>query len=239
MAEKDFTPLIQPEPELRQTKDQPQGVLKKNLKTFVYLGAALLVIVAAFFSSNGKKTPSQQATKGQPPQPMLQDNTDNNVRDLKNQVQAERQKDQQTSQAAAAQDPALAAASGLTPAQQTAAAAYGPTGIAAPCAPGQPCPQAPPGYGQPNAQPHAHRSGAGDDHACLVWRSGVPCLRPRRFGVQHGEVPEPLHAAHLRLCDGALFHHPLGRGTRARKFSLKVDFSSDFALVLSARLRYA
>jgi type IV secretion system protein VirB10 len=158
MAENEINPRTpqQPEPELRQTKGQPQGVLKKNLKTFVYLGAALLVIVAAFFSSNGKKTPSQQGTKGQPPQPMLQDNTDNNVRDLKNQVQAERQKDQQADLAAAAQDPTLAAASGLspaTPAQQTAAAAYGPTGIAAPCAPGQPCPQAPPAYGQPNAQP--------------------------------------------------------------------------------------
>jgi type IV secretion system protein TrbI len=156
MAENDFTPPIQPEPELRQTKDQPQGVLKKNLKTFVYLGAALLVIVAALFSSNGKKTPTQQAAKGQPPQPMLQDNTDNNVRDLKNQVQAERQKDQEAVLAAAAQDPALAAASGLspaTPAQQAAAAAYGPTGIAAPCEQGQPCPQAPAGYGQPNAEP--------------------------------------------------------------------------------------
>jgi type IV secretion system protein VirB10 len=152
MAENDFTPPIQPEPEIRQTKDQPQGVLKKNLKTFVYLGAALLVIVAALFSSSGKKTPPQQAAKGQPPQPMLQDNTDNNVRDLKNQVQAERQKDQQAA-LSAAQDPALATASGLTPAQQTAAAAYGPTGIVAPCTPGQPCPQAPPGYGQPNAQP--------------------------------------------------------------------------------------
>jgi len=42
---------------------------------FVYLGAALLVIVAALFSSTGKKTPAQQAAaKGQPPQPVLQDN---------------------------------------------------------------------------------------------------------------------------------------------------------------------
>jgi hypothetical protein len=31
-------------------------------------------------------------TKGQPPQPMVQDNTDNNVQDLKNQLQAEQQK---------------------------------------------------------------------------------------------------------------------------------------------------
>ena len=62
----------------------------------MYLGAALLVIVAALFSSTGKKTPAQQAAaKGQPPQPMLQDNTDNNVQDLKNQLKAERDKEQQ------------------------------------------------------------------------------------------------------------------------------------------------
>jgi len=96
--------------------------LQKNLKTFVYLGAALLVIVAALFSSTGKKTPAQQAAaKGQPPQPTLQDNTDNNVQDLKNEVQTEREKEQQAAMAAAAgQDPALASA---TPAQQAAAAA--------------------------------------------------------------------------------------------------------------------
>ena len=143
MPENEINPQseLRPEPELRQTKEQPKGVLQKNLKTFVYLGAALLVIVAALFSSSSNKTPSQQVTKGQPPQPMLQDNTDNNVRDLKSQVQAERQKDQQAALAATAQDPALAAATGLsqaTPAQQVAAAAYGPTGVAAPCAPGQP-----------------------------------------------------------------------------------------------------
>ena len=148
MAENDLDPQLQSEPQLRLSKDQPQGVLKKNLKTFVYLGAALLVIVAAFFSSSGKKTPTQQA-KGQPPQPMLQDNTDNNVQDLKNQLQAERQKEQQQTALAAA-DPTLA---GATPAQQTAAAAYGPTGLAAPCVPGQPCPQVQPGYVQPNGQP--------------------------------------------------------------------------------------
>jgi len=105
--------------------------LQKNLKTFVYLGAALLVIVAALFSSSGKKTPAQQASaKGQPPQPMLQDNTDSNVQELKNQIQAERQKDQQARIAAAAMgDPALASA---TPAQRTAAAAYGRPALLAP-----------------------------------------------------------------------------------------------------------
>ena len=114
MTENAFTPHTEPqaEPTLRRNLELPKGVLQKNLKTFVYLGAALLVIVAALFSSSGKKTPGQQASaKGQPPQPTLQDNTDNNVQELKNQLQAERQKEQQATMAAAALgDPALASA---------------------------------------------------------------------------------------------------------------------------------
>ena len=97
MTENIFTPHTeaaaepQAEPTLRRNLELPKGVLQKNLKTFVYLGAALLVIVAALFSSSGKKTPAQQASaKGQPPQPALQDNTDSNVQELKNQLQAER-----------------------------------------------------------------------------------------------------------------------------------------------------
>jgi type IV secretion system protein TrbI len=116
-----------------------QGVLQKNLKTLVYLGAVSLVIVAAMFSSSGKKAPVQQAaTKGQPPQPSLQDNTDNNVQELKNHVRGERQKEQQAAAAAAAMgDPALTSAT----AQQAATAGYGATGTGAPCLPGRPCPQ--------------------------------------------------------------------------------------------------
>ena len=114
MTDNVFTPHTesQAEPTLHRNLELPKGVLQKNLKTFVYLGAALLVIVAALFSSSGKKTPGQQASaKGQPPQPTLQDNTDNNVQELKNQLQAERQKEQQATMAAAALgDPALASA---------------------------------------------------------------------------------------------------------------------------------
>jgi type IV secretory pathway VirB10-like protein len=142
MTENVFTPHTEPpaEPMLQRNLELPKGVLQKNLKTFVYLGAALLVIVAALFSSSGKKSPAQQVNgKGQPPQPALQDNTDSNVQELKNQLQAERQKEQQATMAAAAvADPALAS---TTPAQQAAAAAYGPSGVAAPCVPGRPCPQ--------------------------------------------------------------------------------------------------
>jgi type IV secretory pathway VirB10-like protein len=138
MTENAFSPPT--EPTLHRYLELPKGVLQKNLKTFVYLGAASLVIVAALFSSSGKKSSTQQAaSKGQPPQPTIQDNTDSNVQELKNQLQAERQKEQQAAlAAAAAPDPSLASA---TPAQQAAAAAYGPTGVAVPCVPGRPCPQ--------------------------------------------------------------------------------------------------
>ena len=91
MTEDSFSTNVDPEPELRHVQVEPKGVLQKNLKMLVYLGAAVLVIVAAIFSSIGKKT---QGTKGQPPQPMVQDNTDNSVQDLKNQLQAEQPKTQ-------------------------------------------------------------------------------------------------------------------------------------------------
>src|SRR6202046_926213 len=154
MTENVVTPQTEPqaEPTLHRSMELPKGVLQKNLKTFVYLGAASLVIVAALFSSSGKKTPAQQASrKGQPPQPTLQDNTDSNVQELKNQLQAERQKEQQATMAATALgDPALASA---TPQQRSAAATYGPTGLAVPCIPGQPCPQAQQGNMQMHLTP--------------------------------------------------------------------------------------
>jgi type IV secretion system protein TrbI len=72
MPENTFTPdtqthTVQAEPTLRRYLNLPNGVLQKNLKTFVYLGAALLVIVAALFSASGKKSPTQGPTaKGHP-----------------------------------------------------------------------------------------------------------------------------------------------------------------------------
>src|ERR1700690_3636404 len=160
MTENDRTSHVEPqvEPTLRGLLEQPKGVLQKNLKTFVYLGAALLVIVAALFSYTGKKTPAKQAAaKGQPPQPTLQDNTDNNVQDMKNQVQAERQKEQQAANiAAAAQDPALASA---TPAQQAAAAALGPSREApTSCGSGRPCGQAQQGTMPPQLTPEQQQA---------------------------------------------------------------------------------
>ncbi len=133
-----------PEPELTMKATDPKGVLQKNMKMFVFLGACALVILAAIFSSAGKKSSTQAASKNQPPQPMLQDNTDNNVADLKTQLEAEKEKEQQATLAAtAAGDPALKNA---TPAQQAAAAGYTPSGLPVGCVPGHPC--GPNGYPQ-------------------------------------------------------------------------------------------
>jgi type IV secretion system protein VirB10 len=125
---------------LRRQEREPKGVLRKNLKPLLYLGAALLVIFAAIFSGTSKKTPAQKgANSHQPPQPMLQDSTDNNVQDLRNQVAAAQQKAaQQAANSVPPPDPPLAIG---TPAQQAAASPYGPTGQPAPCVPGQPCAQ--------------------------------------------------------------------------------------------------
>ena len=136
---------LQDFPEVRRKATEPKGVLQKNLKIMLYLGAALLVILAAVFSSVGRKDANGKGApaKDAPPQPTVQDNTDNNVQDLKNQLAEERLKEQQQAANASNTEPALAMA---TPAQRAAAAAYSPTGQAMPCVPGQPCPQV--SYGQ-------------------------------------------------------------------------------------------
>jgi hypothetical protein len=45
---------MQPEPELHKKSIDPKGVLQKNMKPVMYLGAAALVILAAVFSAHTK-----------------------------------------------------------------------------------------------------------------------------------------------------------------------------------------
>ena len=97
------TPTPAPEPLLQNKIPMPKGVLQKNLKMLVYLGAAGVLIAASILSSKGKQ-PVKTGTKGGPPQPFVQDTTDNNVQALRSQVEAERSKQQQ--------DAALMAATG-------------------------------------------------------------------------------------------------------------------------------
>jgi type IV secretion system protein VirB10 len=148
MTEQTMAQTPQNEPELKRNSLDPRGVLRKNAKALMYLGVALLVILAAVFSSRTKPTNEKSAaTQNLPPQPTVQDNTDNNIQDLKSQLAAERQ--HEAEKAAAQQgmtDPALSIA---TPAQRAAAASYSATGQGSPCLPGQPCVQQPVyGYAQ-------------------------------------------------------------------------------------------
>jgi type IV secretion system protein VirB10 len=125
------------EAELRNNEKEPKGVLPKYLKPGLYAGAVIVVLGAAVFSGTGKKPPTQQgAGSHQASQPFVQDNTDNNAQEMRSNATAAEQKMPQ--QGTNPADPALQNA---TPAQQAAAAAYGPNGQPVPCTPGQPCPQ--------------------------------------------------------------------------------------------------
>lgn len=148
MIEQTMTQTPQNEPELKKNALSPRGVLQKNAKPLMYLGVALLVILAGVFSSRTKPTNGKSAAaQNLPPQPTVQDNTDNNIQDLKSQLAAERQHEAEMAAAQQAMtDPAMPLA---TPAQRAAAASYSATGQASPCLPGQPCVQQPTyGYAQ-------------------------------------------------------------------------------------------
>ena len=142
MAEQTIQPeqVAVPDSALRQADTEPRGVIRKNLKIWIFLAASAVVVAAAVVSNYTKKTsPHSAPSQHEPPQPTLQDNTDNNVQDLKNQLAAERQKG---AQAAASQPSANDSAfMNGTPAQQAVAAGFSSTGQATPCVPGQPCQQ--------------------------------------------------------------------------------------------------
>ena len=104
-------PEIHTDPELKQRSIEPKGVLQKNMKMFVFLGAcALVVILAAIFSSSrqeGIRYPGGgqkcQRLRSRP----LRDNTDNNVADLKSQLEVEKEKEQQAALAQPLRPPAI------------------------------------------------------------------------------------------------------------------------------------
>ena len=125
--------IPQTEPQLTKKTFDPRGVMQKNGKALMFVGVAALLLLAMLFSSKGKPVKAQSG-KSAPPQPLVQDNTETNVADLRSHVEDQ----QRAAEQEAALDPSLRAA---TPAQRTAVTAYGSNGQAAPCIPGQPCMQ--------------------------------------------------------------------------------------------------
>jgi len=108
------------DPQLTDHTSQPRGVLQKNLKMFLYLGAVVLLIFATAISSRKKAPTDAEKAKGAPPQPYVQDNTATNVDALQRQLRADKLKAEQDAQLAAATGSPAAG----TGAQQSAAAGY-------------------------------------------------------------------------------------------------------------------
>ena len=123
------------DPQLTQHTVAPRGVIQKNLKILLYLGAVVLLIAASVVSSFRKKPAAAAAKeKGTPTAPAVQDNTANNVATLRAQLAAEAQRQQQ--------DALASQTASVTPAQAAAFNGLGPNGLpvaAVPCVPGQPC----------------------------------------------------------------------------------------------------
>ena len=88
------------DPQLTDRTPQPKGVLQKNLKMFLYLGAVLLLILATVISSRKKTPTAAEKAKDNPPQPYVQDNTASNVDALQRQLGADKLKAQQDAQLA-------------------------------------------------------------------------------------------------------------------------------------------
>src|SRR6266567_4010964 len=129
--------VTMPDPKLQQALNEPKGVIRKNLKVWIFLGACAVVVSAGLISNWTKKESGHGASSQHAvPQPALQDNTDNNVQDLKNQLAAERQREAQTATAQAAQENGALSVIG-----QGIATGPGPTGQVGLCTPGQPCQQ--------------------------------------------------------------------------------------------------
>lgn len=117
---------------------EPQGVIRRNLKMQVYLGIAVLFIIATAVSSLRHKPVSKQ--QGRSPAPMLQDSAAN-IEEMRKSLES--QERQSTA-------PRL---EGVTPATTppTAGPQYPPADISGAynCGPGQPClPAQQPGYAQ-------------------------------------------------------------------------------------------
>jgi type IV secretory pathway VirB10-like protein len=113
-----------PDAQLTDRTPQPKGVLQKNLKMFLYLGAVVLLILATVISSRKKTPTAAEKAKDSPPQPYVQDNTASNVDALQRQLGADKLKAQQDAQLAATTGTSV----GGTSAQNAAALGYGPDG---------------------------------------------------------------------------------------------------------------
>jgi type IV secretion system protein TrbI len=150
--------VTMPDPKLQQALNEPKGVIRKNLKVWIFLGACAVVASAGLISNWTKKESGHGATSQHvAPQPALQDNTDNNVQDLKNQLAAERQREAQAAAVQAAQTSNAPMGMNGTPMQPGAITGFSPVTQVGLCTPGQPCQQQGV-YAQPQVSPEEQQA---------------------------------------------------------------------------------
>ena len=147
-----------PDPKLQQAISEPKGVIRKNLKVWIFLGACAVVVSAGLISNWTKKESGHAASSQHVvPQPALQDNTDNNVQDLKNQLAAERQREGQAAAAQAAQTNIAPGMVSEIPPQPGVIGGLSPSAQVGLCTPGQPCQQQGV-YAQPQISPEEQQA---------------------------------------------------------------------------------
>jgi type IV secretion system protein TrbI len=79
-------PRVESEPSLANIAAQPMGVIRRNLKMQVYLGIAVLFIIATAVSSMHHKTPANKLDPNTPPAPMVQDASATNIEEMKREI---------------------------------------------------------------------------------------------------------------------------------------------------------
>jgi type IV secretion system protein VirB10 len=192
------------DPQLTDRTPQPKGVLQKNLKTMLYIGAVVLLILATFISSRKKMPTAAEAAKNNPPQPYVQDNTANNVDAMQRQFAADKLKQQQDSQ--------LASATG-TGAQQTVAAAYGPDG--------RPI-NAPRIDAQPNGVPGNTQANA----------NGQPQLTPLQQAGQQLAASERVRADTARFASNIAYVRPADQPMQQQSAQSSIAAQNPYAALL-------
>ena len=146
-------------PGLKKNDVEPKGVIGRNLKLRVYLGIAVLFIVATSLSSLHHRTPAK-SDPHKPPSPMLQDASATNIEEMR------RELTRQTQEAAAhpnAGDMSLAGGTQNPAFGQSMSGPYAQNAMAANngCFPGQPCGAATQ-YGQQQMTPRQQQALAFD-----------------------------------------------------------------------------
>jgi hypothetical protein len=119
-------PRVESEPSLANIAAQPMGVIRRNLKMQVYLGIAVLFIIATAVSSVHHKTPANKLDPNTPPSPMVQDESAANIEEMRREIAKQQQ---ETGRLATGAMP-------LAVPTQTSSMPYGPNGVPVNALPG-------------------------------------------------------------------------------------------------------